>query len=238
MKSVNQLNNILVKNTELQLLNKLTNTILTRSPQDLEYLEQSFNWLFGHINGKEISKIAKAEHAGSEPFKEVILYGELPFQTWIEIVEQAQPKKDGVFFDLGSGTGRIIMQSHLIFDFKKIIGIELLEPLHTKACQIRKDFEEQIKIQIPDFIKDRELHLIQQDFFNSDLREADFIFMNHPFKDRGSFEPLEAKFLNELKPGTKIVTIIRKLNHPAFKHLHSQKYNFSWGEASTHFHEV
>jgi len=211
---------------------------LNRSAEDLEFLEQSFNWLYGTVNGKAISKIAKAEHAGNEPFKEVILYGELPFQTWIEIVEQAQPKKDGVFFDLGSGTGRIAMQSLLIHDFQKIVGVELLQPLHDKALEVRENYERQIKAQISDIVEGRELQLIQQDFFNTDLHEADFIFMNHPFKDRGSFQPLEEKFLNELKRGTKIVTIIRKLNNPAFKHLHSQKYTFSWGEATTHFHEV
>lgn len=213
-------------------------TILNRSPEDQSFIAESFNWLYGNINGKEISKPAKLNYLGNEPFKEFILYGELPFQTWIDIVEKAQPKKDSVFFDLGSGTGRIILQSHMLFDFKKIVGIELLEPLHNKACEVKKNFDEKIKPQILDLLEGRELQLIQQDFFNSDLREADFIFMNHPFKDRGSFQPLEEKFLKELKKGTKIVTIIRPLNNPAFKHLHSQQYTFSWGEASTHFHEV
>jgi precorrin-6B methylase 2 len=212
--------------------------ILNRSPGDLKFCEASFDWLYSNINGKAISKIAKAEHAGNEPFKEVILYGEIPFATWIEIVEKSQPKKDGVFFDLGSGTGKIVIQSHMIFDFQKIIGIELLEPIYNKACEVLKNYEEKIKIQIPDFIKNRELQLIKQDFFNTDLSEADFIFMNHPFKDRGSFQPLEEKFLRELKKGTKIVTIIRKLSDPRFKHLHTQKYLCSWGEATVHFHEV
>ena len=129
------------------------------------------------------------------------------------------------------------MQSHLLYDFKKVVGVELLEALHQKACDVKETYDQHIKPHL-DFVKDRELQLIQQDFFNTDLREADLIFMNHPFKDRGSFEPLEEKFLNELKPGTKIVTIIRRMRHPAFKHLHSQKYQFSWGEATTHYHEV
>ena len=50
-------------------------------------IENIFNELYGHIDGKTISKIAREKHAGNEPFKEVILYGELPFATWMEIIE-------------------------------------------------------------------------------------------------------------------------------------------------------
>jgi len=208
------------------------------SANNLVKIENIFNQLYGNINGKELAKTAKLEYAGQEAFKEFILYGELPFHTWIEIVEKANPKKNGVFFDLGSGTGRIVLQSHLLYDFKKVVGIELLEPLHNKACAIKENYEKNFKAQISKLVKNRDLQLIQQDFFNTDLSDADFIFMNHPFKDRGSFQPLEEKFLRELKKGTKIVTIIRPLNDKAFKHLHTQKYTFSWGEATTHFHEV
>lgn len=202
---------------------------------DLTQAENLFNALYGEIKGYSVSTEARAK-SGIDTSR--LLYGELPFGTWKEIVEQANPKKDGVVFDLGSGTGRIVMASYLGFDFRKAIGIELLEGLHNKACEVKESFEKNFKSEIADHVANRELQLIHGSLFDADLREADFIFMNHPFKDGEEFLQLEAKFLKELKPGTKIVTIIRSLKNPAFKQLGSKTYKFSWGDSTAHFHEV
>lgn len=199
------------------------------------YAHTLFNHLYGHINGYGVSNAARAKSGQNT---EKLLYGELPFETWQQIVERAAPKSDGIFFDLGSGTGRIIMASYLLFNFKKSIGIELLEGLHSKALEVKDDFDKVIKPQVEKYIFGRELTFINDDIFQTDLREADFIFMNHPFKEGDNFARLEEKFLNELKPGTKIVTTIRALQNPRFKSLGSATYKFSWGDSTAHFAEV
>jgi len=196
--------------------------------------EEYFNQLYSNINGYAVSNAARAD-AG---ITEGLLYGEIPFATWKAIVMKANPKHDAVFFDLGSGTGRVVMQSHLLFNFKKSIGVELLAGLHDAACDVTDKFVEEIEPKIIDELGDRELHLLNENFFDVDLREADLILLNHPIKDRDLFLKLEQKFLNELKSGTKIITIIRGLVNPAFKSLGSEKYTFSWGESTTHFFEV
>jgi hypothetical protein len=201
---------------------------------DSALAEQYFNQLYSDVNGYGVSNAARAA-AG---ITEGLLYGELPFATWKAIVMKANPKHDAVFFDLGSGTGRVVMQSHLLFNFKKSIGVELLAGLHDQACDITDKFVEEIEPLIRDELGDRELHLFNESFFDVDLSEADLILLNHPIKDRDLFLKLEQKFLDELKPGTKIVTIIRALANPAFKQLGSEKYTFSWGESTAHFFEV
>ncbi|MBM3580065.1 MAG: hypothetical protein FJX34_04770 [Alphaproteobacteria bacterium] len=190
--------------------------------------EEIFNQLYSEIDGYAVSNAAR-KTAGIE---EGLLYGELPFATWQAIVERTNPKKDGVFFDLGSGTGRIIIQSSLLFDFKKLVGVELLQGLHDKACETQQKL-----LQIADAPR-REISFINASILDIDLREADFIFMNHPLKDREMFAKIEEKFLSELKPGTKITTTIRALENPGFKSLGNQKYNFSWGESTAYFFEV
>ena len=201
------------------------------------YNETLFNFLYSDVNGYSVSHEARGSHDDKEIIKE-LFYGEVPFAVWKEIVEKTNPKKDGVFFDLGSGTGRVVMESHIVFDFKKSIGVELLKGLHDKACEVKDKFEKFVKPKILNQLKDRELQFVNANIFDVDLQEADLIFMNHPFKDRELFEKLEEKFLKELKPQTKIVTTIRSLNNPAFKALGSQKYEFSWGESTIYFHEV
>lgn len=196
--------------------------------------EQYFNQLYSDINGYGVSNAARAK-AG---ITEGLIYGEIPFSTWKAIVMKSNPKHDAVFFDLGSGTGRVVMQSHLLFNFKKSIGVELLAGLHDQACDITEKFAEEIESLVKEEIGDRELLLLNESLFDVDLSEADFILLNHPLKDRDLFLKLEKKFLDELKPGTKIVTIIRALVNPAFKSLGSEKFTFSWGESTAHFFEV
>ncbi len=75
---------------------------------DSNYAETIFNYLYNNINGYQISRNARI-NSGMDT--ETLLYGELPFSTWKKIVTKANPKADGVFFDLGSGTGRIIFAS-------------------------------------------------------------------------------------------------------------------------------
>ncbi|NBV06345.1 MAG: hypothetical protein EBS06_03795 [Proteobacteria bacterium] len=193
-----------------------------------------FSILYDDIDGYSISHAARRDLEN----KDDLLYGELPFETWREIVIRADPKKDGVFFDVGSGTGRIVMLSHLLFDFKKTVGVELLEGLYNKACEVKENFNNNIKPEIINHDLNREIEFLHKNIFDVDLSSADFIFMNHPFKDRELFELLEAKFLCELKPKTKIVTTIRSLKDKAFKSFGSKKYNFSWGESTAYFYEV
>lgn len=201
------------------------------------YYHTLFNYLYGSFSGYSISHDARKDHDDNEAIKD-LLYGEVPFDVWCDIVQRANAKRDGVFFDLGSGTGRIIMQSYMVFDFKKVVGIELLEGLYDKSCQVREMFEKDIRHRISQKLENRELTLLNKNIFDVDLSEADLVFMNHPFKDREMFERLENKFLNEFKPGTKIITTIRSLNDQRFKSLGTKKYEFSWGESTIYYHEV
>ncbi len=199
------------------------------------YAETLFNHLYGNINGYGISTAARAS-SGLDTEK--LLYGELPFQTWKDIIERANPRKDGVFFDLGSGTGRVVIASYLLGEFQKCLGVELLKGLHDKACEMKTEFEKNIKPQIETHVAGRELNFFRNDIFAIDLQEADFLFMNHPFKESDIFNKLEEKILDELKAGSKIVTTIRSLKNPRFKNLGNQTYKFSWGDSTAYFFET
>ncbi len=202
---------------------------------DRVYAETLFNYLYSGIDGYQISRDARIRAKFNT---DSLLYGELSFGAWEKIVMRANPKKDGVFFDLGSGTGRVVFASYLNFNFVKTIGIELLEGLHNKACAVKDTFEKNIKNQILSQINGREINFFLQDIFAANLREADFIFMNHPFKEGDDFLKLEEKLLQELRPKSKIVTTIRPLKNSAFKNLGSEKFEFSWGKSEAYFFET
>lgn len=202
---------------------------------DSTYAQTLFNFLFNGIDGYAVSHQARRDHNGDVS---ELLYGEITFETWEKIINKANPKRDGVFYDLGSGTGKAVILSHLYFDFKKAIGFELLKGLHDKAISIKNDFDKFVKPTIPNHVKDRELSFIQQDIFDVDLSVADLVFANYPFKTRELYLKLEEKMLKEMKTGAKIAFVIRAMENPRFKSLGSEKMKFGWGEATVHFYEI
>ena len=191
--------------------------------------------MFAPVDGYHIAGRSQGAVAGS---RDALLYGEIPFKTWQKIVTRAKPKDDAIFYDLGSGTGRVVFQSYLLYNFKKSIGIELLGGLHDKACELEKHFNRIIKPQISHLLGNNEMQLIQGNILEADLHDADFILLPHPFKSEDDFLTLEEKFLRELKPGTKIVTLIRDLRNPAFKSHGFENCEFSWGKSTAYFFEV
>lgn len=196
--------------------------------QDYQEITNLFNEIYQNIDGYELSKQARKE---SELNTEKFLYGELPLATCKTILEFANPRK-GLFCDLGSGTGRVVLAMQMLGNFVKSAGVEILPGLHNQAVKVH-DF---LKNQHPKLANQINFH--QNDIFKTKLHNVDFILMNHPFKDGEIFMKLEEKFLRELKKGSKIVTIIRALRNPKFKKLGTKTLEFSWGNSSAHFFEV
>jgi hypothetical protein len=200
-----------------------------------DYARTLFDFLYGPIDGYKTSSTARRD--SGEDCKD-LLYGEMPFDTWMAIVAAAKPKENAVFFDLGSGVGRAIIQSHLLFDFKKSVGVELLDGLHNKALEVFDHFKKIVEPQVAKSLKNKEVVFLKDNILQVDLSEADFVYMCHPFKNEQEFLALEQRFLSQLKKGTKIVTIIRQLRNEGFKKLGSTMFDFSWGKSTAYFHEI
>jgi predicted RNA methylase len=199
-----------------------------------EYAAKIFSYLYDNIDGYSVSNQARI---GNEDKKD-LLYGELPFETCVEILTKSQANLAGNFIDIGSGTGRVVMAFNMLANFKKSVGVELLAGLHDKAIEIKTVFDSVVKNNIIEHHKNHPIEFYNKNIFDFDLTGFDVVFMNHPFKEGDAFNSLEEKFIKELAPNAKIITIIRGLKNPAFKNLGSAKYQFSWGESTAYFHEI
>jgi hypothetical protein len=189
--------------------------------------------IYQEIDAYEISKNGREKQGLTEAS---LLYGEIPFKTLQEIVEEIRPNLGGVCYDLGSGTGKAVMQLQLLYDFSKVVGIELVESLYLQALEsqnkLRKIGEKYLEIANKATESPAEFRC--ESFFNSNFSDADFILINHPFRGEEKFLELEEIIIAQLKPGCKIATIIRSLKNPKFQLLSSIKRKFSWGEATVH----
>ncbi len=201
------------------------------------YAHTLFNYLYGSFDGYDVSRRARIKHRGSliKDESDYLLYGEVPFSTWNDIVRLAGSKPGGIFYDLGSGTGRVVMQSYLCHNFRKTCGVELLAGLHGKAIEKQKILDKTISPLILYHLQNKELLFLCDDILNVDLKDADLLLVNRPSTSGDFSKKLEEKILDEVKAGTKIISTIRPLENRAFNRFLRKSYQFSWGSSVAYF---
>lgn len=99
---------------------------------------------------------------------DMIPYVPTPARVILEAVDRLELKRDDVFYDLGSGLGRVVMLANLISGVQAK-GIEISTVLHQHACQFAE-----------------KMALSNVSFLNADVRAADYsdgtvFFMYTPF---------------------------------------------------------
>ena len=77
-----------------------------------------------------------------------LVYGEIEFESFQKLLQSLPPPPpppavshgtragNGIFYDLGSGSGRAVFTARFIGDFDRCVGIELLPNLHQLAASV------------------------------------------------------------------------------------------------------
>ncbi len=102
-------------------------------------------------------------------------------------------KEDDVFYDLGCGDGRVVVEAAKRFPVKKVVCVELRKELAEETRRRAKK----------EGVADR-VQVIEGDFFKINLSEATAIYM---YLLTSVNEALKPKLKRELRPGTRIVTL-------------------------------
>ncbi|MBP1448690.1 MAG: class I SAM-dependent methyltransferase [Thermoproteus sp.] len=124
------------------------------------------------------------------------MYYDVPFVPTPEVVvrrmlQLARVRPGEVLYDLGSGDGRIVMMAAKEFG-AVAYGIE-----------IRKDLYEQSMARIRDLGLEGKAKIINTNFFDADISEADVVTM---YLLTSVNERLKPKLERELRPGTRVVS--------------------------------
>ena len=194
-----------------------------------------FNSLYGRVNGNSLSWNARGKMS-TEQTKHLI-YGEISFDSLQQIYSFPKIQKyletNKNFCDLGSGTGRIVIATALMYaNFNQYCGIELLKDLYDKSNEILNNF---IKIK-KDFAT--RIKFINNDFFNIDLSNYDIIFMHYPMKNAEElYLQLESKMKKELRSNSLIISAIRKLRDlNTFPFIDKQTIQADYGDTTIYYH--
>ncbi len=188
--------------------------------------------LFTDVAGYNLSSIGKA--AIGREADPSLTYGEVTPEAVAHILAVTGAKEGEVFYDLGSGTGKMVVYAAYLVPLKKSAGIELLPELHLAAAHAGRRYESEILPHLSGRHQETELAFIQGDLFEQDYSDADIV-VSHCCTcfDDDMMQKL-TDGLEKLKSGARIATITRTLPSPSFLHVSSSPCEMGWGQATVH----
>ncbi|MDB6096479.1 MAG: hypothetical protein JWM09_757 [Francisellaceae bacterium] len=165
------------------------------------YLEDTYRELSGFV-GYEAGE--KEENQKNNIF---LTYGEILYDSVDKILNELNLDENDVFYDLGSGVGKMVTQVFMNNLIKKCVGIEASVPRYQNAMKalecIRKDFPILFK-------NDRIINFECQNFLSADLQDATIVYSCSTCFSEDLLDKI-AKKVNEC-PKIKYLMSLKKIN--------------------------
>lgn len=167
-----------------------------------------------------------------------LVYGESHLPSLYEIFSEIKPQPGEIFYDLGSGSGRLVLYAALSFPFTKSIGIELLDGL-VNVAQTKLALGKKRLLTLPDFDPNRlgEIKFIQADFNKTNLKDASVVYIASTCFEDEFMLNLTLHLEKQLAVGTRVITFARPLPSKQFKIIKGRLCPMEWGQATIFFHE-
>lgn len=192
---------------------------------DKTQAEIIFDTLYSNIDGYKISRLARSKI----PYYNIThTYGEVLFDTFWDILQKVNPKKNSVFYDLGAGTGKPCIVASLFTAFSKVVGIEILPDIYKTSTEVLDSYKALLakrKITLNQLVQ-----FVNADFKDVIITDADVVFVNATCFQYETSRLMMEQFSN-LKQGAKIITSTYYIDLPGYTHEDLGIKMFSWGRA-------
>jgi hypothetical protein len=211
---------VVQRNDKSHHIEHLHDIVASKAEQVLESLYQNCSY--------EIAKTASVNERVERDLQEnSLVYGEVEFASFIDILNAIPLCRGGKFYDIGSGSGRAVYTARLMRDFDTCIGIELLPNLHELAVSVNTVYEETFKTKLPFGNVD----FYCQDMLKHDWSDGDVVFAHSTCFGDNLLQSLFHK-AKELQPGSYLITFrATGIDTTAFELLQEIRQEMSWGEA-------
>lgn len=177
-----------------------------------------FQDLYKDTNGFILSRQAREGKDAME-----YTYGEIDFISFIALLSLTNPDARTVFYDLGSGTGKAVIASAMVFNIKSY-GIEIFHQLHHAAQKQQQRLQN-----IADYqLNADNIHFINMNFLDADLNNATLIFINATALFGETWAALNQR-LKQVKINATIITTSKKLSTDDFVIKKITPVQMSWG---------
>jgi len=189
--------------------------------RDINLVREIFNKVYDGYDGYKIYSQAKTKSDFDKPS---FIYGEIIFDEFVELLKKVNPKKDDIFYDLGSGLGKPCLAISLAFEIKKAVGIELL----ADFIKASKEVYEKVK---EIFSEINEIEFREENLLETNLEEATIVFIHATCFDEKEMEKIEENLL-KLKKESRIIVITKSLKNSEFLLLEEGSIRMNWGIAT------
>ncbi|CAN0299581.1 unnamed protein product, partial [Ectocarpus sp. 12 AP-2014] len=156
-----------------------------------------------------------------------LTYGEVSATGFADILAKVQdsygglPEKDGVFYDLGCGTGKPVFAAAAMHPWHRCIGMEILGDLHGICLKALERWEGGLrhKVTVGETKGGTaEIEFVRGDFTVLDWSDGDVVFANSTCFGDNLMKKL-AQGAAALKEGAIVVTMTDPVPSPAFEVL-------------------
>lgn len=163
----------------------------------------------GFVKRRTIAEKAKEAYQKGRDDRDVrdktLYYAEIDLSFLSVLLRAANPSGSGVFYDLGSGTGRAVLGAAKLAKWKKAIGVEYLAGLHKVATQFESKFKR---------LGGSPTQFLNKDFIDVDLSDAEVVFMYATKFSRDVDDVLATAPV-----GARVISLDRRLNAKQYKLL-------------------
>ena len=190
--------------------------------------------------GKDASEAEReVRDFGTRP-DSTLTYGEIDFKSIGEIFDTLKYRFNcfpdgGVFYDLGSGTGKGVIAAALLGRFNQCKGIELLESLFNLSLSMKQKFEDMKNTLMLDlghlFDEFPDIEFSCNDFFECDWSDASMFLANSTCFSDEMMERLGSVKLNN---GTIAISLTQKIPGNNWIVIETIRKEMSWGTATVH----
>jgi len=153
-------------------------------------------------------------------------YGEITFEGVEKLLTRLDFKDSDVFYDLGCGVGKMVIQVYLATPVKKSVGIELSSERANKALQVHQELSKHNKLE-----EGRTLAFYKESFLDSDLSDATVIYLASTCFSTDLMKKVTNR-LATLKKGLRVITLKKLADNPAFKLIDEFIVPMTWSDTT------
>ncbi len=174
----------------------------------------------------KMAKLSQRERTALGSVDPNLRYTETSLRSLGEVLWNLSPplKSGGIFYDLGSGAGKLAIAAALLHDFDRIVGIEVLGSLATEAERALDTYDDYFK---DDYnVKTRHEHEVffkRGCFENADWKHGDVVFCNTANMDAKLVKALSQR-AESLRPGALVITTSTSLPSKQFHKIYARQH--------------
>ncbi len=163
-------------------------------------------------------------------------YGEINYESLQQLIKDLNFGPKDVFYDLGSGVGKTVLQVYANSPVKKAVGIELSDTRYEGSMKALERFKKKNMIE-----KGRKIAFINGNILDENLKDATIIYTCSTCFSRELMEQI-AKKLSKLKKGLRFLTLkkIPTPEHFGFELVKEYNLPMSWAKEgnAVYFYEL